>query len=87
MATIERVIVVLRSELGSQLSRAQKEADELSVRYLESRIDPNILPEDLYRLERKSASMRYSVQRLKKAIESLGALQLGDIEKEGEFVA
>lgn len=75
MATIERVIVTLRSELGSELSRAQNELLVLQ----ESEPNRKNLKREKYVVG--------SVSRLQTAIHALGALQLGDIEREGEFVA
>lgn len=77
MATTSRVIVVLRSALGRQLSIKNKELKIASEAHLKS----------LGNLEKEKEfkRVRGSYERLERAIEHLGGLQLGDLEDEDLF--
>jgi len=75
--TTSRMVVVLRTELGTQLSLAQKELDRIRTQKNE---ELGLHKE--WTEEYRKPYMRWDGirERLQKTIHALGALQLGDIE-------
>lgn len=84
MVTTSRVIVVLRSELGLQMSLAQKELKKI----IEEKFKTNTYSEWSNEQTREFYRWQNRIKRIENAIQALGTLQLGDIEDkeyEGKF--
>lgn len=76
MVATARVIVVLRVELGTQLSLAQKELQKT----IDEKWKTNISSEWTDKQTKEFAYWQKKLNRLETAIHALGAIQLGDIE-------
>lgn len=76
MVTTSRVIVVLRGELGTQLSLAQKELKKI----IADKWETNIYSEWNEKQTKEFTYWQKKFNRLETAIQALGAIQLGDVE-------
>jgi len=81
--TTSRTVVVLRSELGRQLSLAQKQFDKIDKEFKESGELDRIAKGGRFKnspTEKEWSRLKGVMRRLEIAAHALGALQLGDIE-------
>lgn len=76
MVATARVIVVLRSELGTQLSLAQKELQKI----IDEKWKTNVYSEWSDKQQKEFSYWQKKQSRIETAIHALGAIQLGDIE-------
>lgn len=74
--TTTRMVVVLRTELGTQLSLAQRELKKI----IDEKFKTNVYGEWTEKQRKEYYRHELKIQRLQTAIHALGALQLGDIE-------
>jgi len=86
MITTSRIIVVLRRELGKQLSIAMKQLDAIKIPG--KHLSEVKLTADEVELFKDIDQIQKRIFRIERAIHALGALNLGDIEDkqfEGSF--
>lgn len=74
--TTSRMVVVLRGELGTQLSLAQRELKAV----IDQKFETNFYGEWTDSQRKEYTRWQHKLNRIETAIHALGALQLGDIE-------